>query len=331
MSIPSRELTYAEAFREGLSEEMRRDPSVFVMGEEVGAAGGTFKSFDGLFEQFGPERVVDTPIAEEGYVGLGVGAAMAGMRPVIDVMFGDFMTMAMDPMINQAAKMYYMTGGQVPVPMVLHTTMGAGRRSAAQHSQSLHAWFAHIPGLKVVMPATPYDVKGLIKSAIRYDGPVVFYDDKMSYRLKGPVPQEEYLIPLGVAEVKREGTDITVVATSSMVYSALEAADALAKEGVSVEVVDPRTIQPLDMETILASVRKTHRALVVDEGHRSFGASAEIAAEIAEKAFDYLDAPVKRYAAMDVPVPFSPALEDLTIPNTEGVIALVRGLMEGYR
>ncbi|HZK67300.1 MAG TPA: alpha-ketoacid dehydrogenase subunit beta [Chloroflexota bacterium] len=331
MSIPSRELTYAEAFREGLSEEMRRDPSVFVMGEEVGAAGGTFKSFDGIFEQFGPERVVDTPIAEEGYVGLGVGAAMAGMRPVIDVMFGDFMTMAMDPMINQAAKMYYMTGGQVPVPMVLHTTMGAGRRSAAQHSQSLHAWFAHIPGLKVVMPATPYDVKGLIKSAIRYDGPVVFYDDKMSYRIKGPVPQEEYLIPLGVAEVKREGTDITVVATSSMVYSALEAADALAKEGVSVEVVDPRTIQPLDMETILASVRKTHRALVVDEGHRSFGASAEIAAEIAEKAFDYLDAPVKRYAAMDVPVPFSPALEDLTIPNTEGVIALVRGLMEGYR
>lgn len=331
MSIPSRELTYAEAFREGLSEEMRRDPSVFVMGEEVGAAGGTFKSFDGLFEQFGPERVVDTPIAEEGYVGLGVGAAMAGMRPVIDVMFGDFMTMAMDPMINQAAKMYYMTGGQVPVPMVLHTTMGAGRRSAAQHSQSLHAWFAHIPGLKVVMPATPYDVKGLIKSAIRYDGPVVFYDDKMSYRLKGPVPQEEYLIPLGVAEVKREGTDITLVATSSMVYSALEAADALAKEGVSVEVVDPRTIQPLDMETILASVRKTHRALVLDEGHRSFGASAEIAAEIAEKAFDYLDAPVKRYAAMDVPVPFSPALEDLTIPNTEGVIALVRGLMEGYR
>src|SRR5665647_228582 len=331
MSIPSRELTYAEAFREGLSEEMRRDPSVFVMGEEVGAAGGTFKSFDGIFEQFGPERVVDTPIAEEGYVGLGVGAAMAGMRPVIDVMFGDFMTMAMDPMINQAAKMYYMTGGQVPVPMVLHTTMGAGRRSAAQHSQSLHAWFAHIPGLKVVMPATPYDVKGLIKSAIRYDGPVVFYDDKMSYRIKGPVPQEEYLIPLGVVEVKREGTDITVVATSSMVYSALEAADALAKEGVSVEVVDPRTIQPLDMETILASVRKTHRALVVDEGHRSFGASAEIAAEIAEKAFDYLDAPVKRYAAMDVPVPFSPALEDLTIPNTEGVIALVRGLMEGYR
>lgn len=331
MSIPSRELTYAEAFREGLSEEMRRDPSVFVMGEEVGAAGGTFKSFDGLFEQFGPERVVDTPIAEEGYVGLGVGAAMAGMRPVIDVMFGDFMTMAMDPMINQAAKMYYMTGGQVPVPMVLHTTMGAGRRSAAQHSQSLHAWFAHIPGLKVVMPATPYDVKGLIKSSIRYDGPVVFYDDKMSYRLKGPVPQEEYLIPLGVAEVKREGTDITLVATSSMVYSALEAADALAKEGVSVEVVDPRTIQPLDTETILASVRKTHRALVLDEGHRSFGASAEIAAEIAEKAFDYLDAPVKRYAAMDVPVPFSPALEDLTIPNTEGVIALVRGLMEGYR
>ncbi|MGE5620390.1 MAG: alpha-ketoacid dehydrogenase subunit beta [Sphingomonadaceae bacterium] len=331
MSTQNRELTYAEALREALAEEMRRDPTVFVMGEEVGAAGGTFKSFEGLYEQFGPNRVVDTPIAEEGYVGLGVGAAMTGMRPVIDVMFGDFVTMAMDPIVNQAAKLYYMTGGQVPVPMVLHTTLGAGRRSAAQHSQSLHAWFAHIPGLRVVVPSTPHDVKGLMKSAIRYDGPVIFFDDKMMYKVKGPVPEEEYLIPLGSADVKREGTDLTVVATSSMVFVALEAAELLAKEGISLEVVDPRTVSPLDTETILASVRKTHRALVLDEGHRSFGASAEIAAEIAEKAFDYLDAPVKRYAAMDVPVPFSPALEDVTIPNTQGVVELVRELMEGAR
>ncbi|MGI5838020.1 MAG: alpha-ketoacid dehydrogenase subunit beta [Chloroflexota bacterium] len=328
MSTQSRELTYAEAFRDALREEMRRDPSVFVMGEEVGAAGGTFKSFEGLYEEFGPERVVDTPITEEGFTGLGVGAAMTGMRPVIDIMFGDFITMAMDPIINQAAKMYYMTGGQVTVPMVIHTTLGAGRRAAAQHSQSLHAWFAHIPGLRVVIPATPYDVKGLMKTAIRYDGPVVFIDDKMMYRAKGPVPKDEYLIPFGVADVKREGTDVTVVATSSMVYVALDAAELLAKDGISLEVVDPRTVSPLDMETIVASVRKTHRALVVDEGHRSFGASAEIAANIAEMAFDYLDAPVKRYAALDVPVPFSAPLEDATIPNAQGVVELVRGLLE---
>lgn len=331
MSTPNRELTYAEAFREALAEEMRRDPTVFIMGEEVGAAGGTFKSFEGLYAQFGPNRVVDTPITEEGFTGLGVGAAMTGMRPVIDIMFGDFITMAMDPLVNQAAKLYYMTGGQVTVPMVLHTTLGAGRRSAAQHSQGLHAWFAHIPGLRVAVPSTPHDVKGLLKTAIRYDGPVIFYDDKMMYRTKGPVPEEEYLIPFGVADVKREGADVTVVATSSMVYTALEAADILAKEGISVEVVDPRTVSPLDIDTILASVQKTHRALVVDEGYRSFGVTAEIAAQIAEKAFDYLDAPVKRYAAMDVPVPFSPTLEDVTIPNTQGVVDLVHELVEGAR
>jgi pyruvate/2-oxoglutarate/acetoin dehydrogenase E1 component len=331
MSTQMREITMAEALREALAEEMRRDPSVFVMGEEVGAAGGTFKSFDGLMTEFGPERVVDTPIAEEGYVGLGVGAAMTGMRPVIDLMFGDFAAMAMDPIVNQAAKMYYMTGGQVSVPMVIHTTMGAGRRSAAQHSQSLHAWFAHVPGLKVVLPSTPYDIKGLMKSAIRYNGPVVFMDDKMMYKLKGTVPEGEYLIPLGVADVKREGTDVTIVATSSMVQVALEAADLLAREGVSLEVVDPRTVSPLDIDTIIASVQKTHRAIVVDEAYRSFGVTAEIAALIADIAFDYLDAPVKRYGAMDVPVPFSPALEDPTIPNTEGLVALVHTVMGGVR
>ncbi len=331
MSTQMREITIAEALREAISEEMRRDPTVFVMGEEVGAAGGTFKSFEGLFAEFGPERIVDTPITEEGYVGLGVGAAMTGMRPIIDLMFGDFATMAMDPLVNQAAKMYYMTGGQVSVPMVLHTVLGAGRRSAAQHSQSLQAWFAHIPGLQVVLPSTPYDTKGLLKTAIRYNGPVIFYDDKMTYKVKGPVPEGEYLIPFGVADVKREGTDITVVATSSMVQVALEAANLLAREGVSLEVVDPRTVKPLDMDTIIASVQKTHRAVVIDEGYQLFGVTAEIAAQIADKAFDYLDAPVKRYGAMDVPVPFSPALEDLTIPNVEGLTALVRGVMEGVR
>jgi acetoin:2,6-dichlorophenolindophenol oxidoreductase subunit beta len=327
----TRELTYAEALREALAEEMRRDPAVFLMGEEVGAAGGTFKSFEGLFTQFGPDRVVDTPISEEGYVGLGVGAAMTGMRPVIDVMFGDFITMAMDPLVNQAAKMYYMTGGQVTVPMVLHTVLGAGRRGAAQHSQSLHAWFAHIPGLAVVLPSTPYDVKGLLKTAIRHNGPVIFYDDKMMYRVKGPVPSEEYLIPLGVADIKREGTDVTVVATSSMVHVALEAAEMAAAEGVSLEVVDPRTVSPLDIDTIVRSVEKTHRAIVIDEAYRSFGVTAEIASLIADRAFDYLDAPVKRYGAMDVPVPFSPALEDLTIPNVDGLMGLIRQVMEGVR
>ncbi len=330
MSTPMRELTIAEAMREALAEEMRRDPTVFLMGLEVGPAGGTFKSFEGLHAQF-PTRVIDTPISEPGYTGLGVGAAMTGMRPVIDLMFGDFITLAMDQLVNQAAKMYYMTGGQVSVPMVLHTVLGAGRRSAAQHSQSLHAWVAHVPGLQVVAPSTPYDTKGLLKSAIRHDGPVIFFDDKMTYRTKGPVPEGEYLIPLGVADVKRTGTDVTVVATSSMVAVALEAAEQLAAQGISLEVVDPRTIKPLDMDTIVASVQKTHRAIVVDEGCRAFGVTAEIAAEIADRAFDYLDAPVKRYAAMDVPIPFSPPLEDATIPNARGLIALARELMEGVR
>src|SRR5450756_927376 len=329
MSTPDREMTYAEAFREGLAEEMRRDPTVFVMGEEVGVAGGTFKSFDGMFAEFGPNRVVDTPITEESFTGLGVGAAMTGMRPVIDLMFGDFITMAMDPVVNQAAKLYYMTGGQVTVPMVIHTTMGAGRASAAQHSQSLHAWFAHIPGLRVVLPSTPHDVKGLIKTAVRYNGPCLFYDDKMEYKRKGMVPQDEYLIPFGVADIKREGTDVTVVATSSMVHVALEAAEMLAREGISLEVVDPRTVSPLDIDTIVRSVKKTHRALVIDEAYRGFGTTAEIAAQIGELAFDFLDAPVKRYGAMDVPVPFSPAMEFATIPDAKGVVDLVHGLTAG--
>jgi pyruvate dehydrogenase E1 component beta subunit len=262
---------------------------------------------------------------------MGTGMALTGLRPVIELMFSDFLLVAADQVLNNAAKITYMSGGQVKVPMVIRTPIGAGRSSAAQHSQSLHAWFAHIPGLVVVVASTPYDLKGLMKSAIRYGGPVVFYEDKMMYKLKGPVPEGEYLIPLGLSDVKRTGNDITVVATSSMVQVALEAAERLEKEGVSLEIVDPRTIKPMDMDTILASVQKTHRAIVVDEAYQSFGITGEIASLIADKAFDYLDAPVKRYGAMDVPVPFSPSLEDLTIPNVDGLIALVREVMQGVR
>ncbi len=327
MSTQNRELTLAEAVCEALAEEMRHNPKVFVMGESVGPSGGTFKVTDGLWKEFGPRRVVDTPIAEEGFAGLAVGAAMTGMHPVIEIMFGDFITLTMDQLVNQAAKMSYMTGGQASVPMVVRTNLGAGRAGAAQHSQSLHAWFAHIPGLRVLMPSTPYDAKGLLKSALRYKGPVIFYEHKLMYKAKGPVPEEEYFIPFGVADIKRQGTDITVVATSRMVQVALEAADTLGREGISVEVVDPRTISPLDIDAIVASVEKTHRVLIVDEGHRSFGAAAEIGMQIMERAFDYLDVPIRRYAGMDVPVPFSSSMEQATFPNPQGVVQMARELV----
>src|SRR2546423_7586397 len=257
MSSPSvetvaktRTLTFAQAVKEALAEELRRDSTVFVLGEDVAEAGTPFKVLAGLVEEFGTDRVIDSPISEAGITGLAVGAAMTGMRPVVDIMFGDFSTLVMDQMVNQAAKTHYMSGGKLKAPMVLRTTLGAGRRSAAQHSQSLHAWFSHVPGLKVVIPSTPYDAKGLMKSAIRDDNPVVFFEDKMMYRLQGPVPEEEYTIPLGVADVKREGEDITIVATSSMVQVALGAAELLEKIGVSAEVIDPRTTWPLDEKTL---------------------------------------------------------------------------------
>ncbi|HET6171342.1 MAG TPA: alpha-ketoacid dehydrogenase subunit beta [Gaiellales bacterium] len=322
----TRELTFGQAINEALREELRRDPSVFILGEDVAEAGTPFKVLLGLVEEFGPERVMDSPISEAGITGIGVGAAMTGMRPVVDIMFGDFLTLVMDQLANQAAKVHYMSGGALKVPMVLRTTLGATRRSAAQHSQSLHAWVSHVPGLKVALPATPYDAKGLLKSAIRDDNPVVFFEDKLAYAVRGPVPEEEYTIPLGVADIKRSGTDVTIVATSSMVYIALEAADLLAAVGISAEVVDPRTTSPLDTETLISSARKTSRALVVDEGHQSYGASAELAAVIAAGAFHYLDAPVTRLGAMDVPVPFSPVLEDLTVPTAESVAAAARAL-----
>jgi pyruvate dehydrogenase E1 component beta subunit len=323
----TREISLAQAVNEALAEELRRDPTVFVIGEDVAEAGTPFKVLSGLVEEFGTGRVIDSPISEAGITGLGVGAAMTGMRPVVDIMFGDFLTLVMDQLANQAAKIHYMSGGRLKAPLTVRTTLGATRRSAAQHSQSLHAWVAHVPGLKVVLPSTPYDAKGLLKTAIRDDNPVVFFEDKLMFQTKGPVPEEEYTIPFGVADVKREGEDVTLVATSSMVYVALAAADALAEEGVSAEVVDPRTLVPLDRETLVASARKTGRVIVVDEGHRSYGASAELAATIAEDAFYWLDAPVRRAAAMDVPVPFSPVLEDETVPTPELVVSLAKELI----
>jgi pyruvate/2-oxoglutarate/acetoin dehydrogenase E1 component len=321
-----REITFAEAVREALAEEMRRDSRVCIFGEDVAEAGTPFKVLSGLVEEFGKQRVIDTPISEAGFTGLAVGAAMTGMRPVVDIMFGDFITLTMDQMVNQAAKVHYMSGGKWKVPMVMRTTLGAARRSAAQHSQSLHAWFSHVPGLKVVMPSTPYDAKGLLKTAIRDENPVVFFEDKMSYKLKGLVPTEEYTIPFGIADIKREGSDITIVGTSSMVQVALGAAAQLEEIGISAEVIDPRTTWPLDESTLIESAKKTSRAIVVDEGYGRYGVAAEIAAVIAEGAFYNLDGPVRRVGAMHVPIPFSPPLEDATVPSEKSVFELAREL-----
>ena len=322
----TRELTFGEAIREALAEEMRRDSRVLIMGEDVAEAGTPFKVLSGLVEEFGTSRVVDTPISEAGFTGLGVGAAMTGLRPVVDIMFGDFLTLIMDQVVNQAAKIHYMSGGAWRVPLVVRTTLGATRRSAAQHSQSLHAWVSHVPGIKVVLPSTPADAKGLLKTAIRDDSPVLFFEDKMAYKLKGPVPDGDYAIPFGVADVKREGTDITLIATSSMVQTALAAAIMLAEIGISAEVVDPRTTSPLDRDTLIESVKKTSRAIVIDEGPQQYGVTAEIAALVAEGAFYHLDAPVRRLGAMDVAIPFSPPLEDVTVPTERDVVDLARSL-----
>ena len=324
-----RQITFGQAIREAIAEEMARDESVFVIGEDVAEAGSVFKVLVGLLDEFGPERVIDSPISEAGIAGIGVGAAITGMRPIVDIMFGDFTTLVMDQLVNQAAKTHYMSGGKLTVPMVLRTTLGASRRSAAQHSQSLHALFSHIPGLKVALPATPYDAKGLMKTAIRDDNPVVIFEDKMLYQEKGPVPEEEYTLPLGQADVKRTGEDITIIATSSMVYVGLEAADKLASIGISAELIDPRTTNPLDSDTLVQSAKKTSRALVLDEGYRQYGVTGEIASVIADGAFYYLDAPVKRIGAMNVPVPFSPAMEDLTIPDADDVVETAKAMCAG--
>ena len=323
---PIREIAFREAICEAMTEEMRRDESVILIGEDVGKSGGIFKCSEGLWEEFGSDRVLDAPISEAGYVGLSVGAAMTGMRPIAELMFGDFSLLTMDQLVNQAAKIRYMTGGQCKVSLTLRLSMGAGRSSAAQHSQSLHALFAHIPGLKVAIPSCPGDAKGLLKSAIRDDNPILFFEDKMMYNDVGPVPEQDYVIPLGQADVTRAGSAITLVATSSMVGLSLQAADALAEDGVDAEVVDVRTLYPLDADTLVESAKKTGYAIIIDEGAARYGVTGELASVIQERAFDWLDGPVLRIGAADVPIPFSPVLELPTIPDVDGIIGAVRSL-----
>ena len=322
-----RKITYREALREALIEEMKRDERVFIMGEDVAIYGGAYKVTDGLYKIFGEDRVRDTPISEAAIAGMATGAALTGMRPVAEIMYIDFITQATDQIINQAAKMRYMFGGKSKVPLVIRTQGGAGRGIAAHHSQSLEAWFVHVPGLYVVMPATPYDAKGLLKSSIRNDNPIIFIEHKLLYGMKGEVPEEEYLIPLGKSDIKREGEDVTIVAYSRMLHIALAAAEELEKEGISCEVIDPRTLKPLDIDTILESVKKTNRAVVISEGYPYCGMGGEIAYQIMEGAFDYLDAPVLRVTTPDVPIPMSPPLEEAAIPSPEKVIRAIKEIL----
>ena len=308
-------LTYRDALNQALREEMLRDPAVFLMGEEVGVYQGAYKVSRGLLEEFGPERVVDTPITELGFAGIGIGAAMAGLRPVVEFMTWNFALLAIDQIVNSAAKMLYMSGGQVPIPIVFRGPGGAALQLAAQHSQSFEAWYANVPGLKVVAPSNPADAKGLLKSAIRDNNPVVFIEGEMMYNTKGEVPDGEHVVPLGVADVKREGTDVTLVAHGKMVGLALKAAEEMAKDGISAEVVDPRTIRPLDVATIAASVRKTNRCVIVEEGWPFAGVGAQVVDDIQREAFDWLDAPVLRVTGADVPMPYNKQLEKLAKPD----------------
>ena len=322
-----REITYAQAINEGLRECMKEDEGVVLLGEDIGPYGGIFQVSAGLLDEFGEKRVMDMPISEAGFVGGAVGAALTGMRPVVEIMFIDFTTVCMDMIINQMAKMHYMFGGRGKVPMVLRTNIGAGRGAAAQHSQSFHALFMHIPGLYVAVPSTPYDAKGLMIESIKNDNPVIFVEHKKLYVEKGPVPEESYTIPFGKADIKREGSDITIVATHAMVLRSLAAAEEAAKEGIDVEVVDPRTLTPLDGETILRSVEKTGRLLVADEGHRTCGVAAEISAMVAEEGIFFLKAPVQRICSPDTPVPFSPPLEQKYIPDVKDLLPAIKNLM----
>ncbi len=318
-------ITFKEAVRAAMEEEMVRDESVFLMGEDVGVYGGAFGVSLGMIDKFGPERVRSTPISEAVIAGAAAGAALTGMRPIAEIMFSDFVTIAMDQLVNQAAKIRYMFGGKAKVPMVLRMPGGSGTGAAAQHSQSLEALMVHIPGLKVVMPSTPYDAKGLLKTAIRDDNPVIFIETKLLYGKKAEVPEAEYTIPFGVADIKRAGNDVTVFATGIMVHRALEAADILAKEGIDVEVIDPRTLVPFDRETLVESVKKTGRLVIVQEACKRGGFSSEVAAEIVEsEAFFYLDAPVKRVAGKNVPIPYCMELERHAVPQTEDIVAAVR-------
>jgi acetoin:2,6-dichlorophenolindophenol oxidoreductase subunit beta len=329
----TREITYAEALNEALREEMRRDPTVFVMGEDVAVwgGGGIFGVTKGLVEEFGAERVRDTPISEEAIAAVAIGAAATGSRPVAEIMYVDFIGLAMEPIVNQAAKLRYMFGGKARVPIVIRAQEGAGRGNAAQHSQSLEAWFCHIPGLKVVTPSTPADAKGLLTSAIRDDNPVIFLEHKVLYFAKGPVPEGEYTVPLGVADIKREGRDVTVVGVHTMVGKALKAAEQLAREGIELEVIDPRTLVPLDEQAIIESVKKTGRLIVSHEAYTRGGYGAEIISQVVEAAFDYLDAPPLRVCARNVPVPYSAPLETAALPQIEDLVAAARALVNKER
>jgi pyruvate dehydrogenase E1 component beta subunit len=325
-----RELTYAEALRETLRQVMQEDPSVFMIGEDIGVYGGAFGVSAGLIDEFGPERIIDTPISEAGITGACIGAALTGMRPVGEIQFMDFITLAMEQLVLQAAKIRFMFGGKAKVPFVLRTPAGSGTGAAAQHSQSLENWFVHVPGLKVVMPSTPYDAKGLLRAAIYDDNPVIFVEHKLLYKTKGPVPEAPYEIPLGESKVVREGSDLTIVATSIMVKRSLEAADRLAQEGIQVEIIDPRTLKPLDMAPIEASVKKTGRALVVHEAVKTGGFGGEVVARIVEsEAFDYLEAPVRRLAGRDIPIPYNRTLEYHTVPQVENIVDEARKLVQG--
>ncbi|MDQ1523462.1 MAG: pyruvate dehydrogenase component beta subunit [Pyrinomonadaceae bacterium] len=318
-------ITIREALNQALSEEMQRDENVFLLGEEVAAYQGAYKVSKGLLEEFGEKRVIDSPITELGFAGLGVGAAMVGLRPVIEFMTFNFSILATDQIVNSAAKMLYMSGGQFKIPIVFRGPNGSAYQVSSQHSQALESWYAHFPGLKVVMPSTAADAKGLLKSAIRDDDPVIFMEQERMYGMKGEVPDDpDFTIPLGVADIKREGTDATIVARSLTVPLALKAAEELEKEGVSVEVVDPRTIRPLDIDTIIRSVQKTNRVVIVEESHAFCGVGAEISAQIMERAFDYLDAPVKRISSADAPMPYAKNLEQLALPDVAKIVAAVR-------
>jgi pyruvate dehydrogenase E1 component beta subunit len=325
-----RELTYAQAVQEALAQAMDADPAVFLMGEDIGVYGGAFQVTGDLVHRFGEDRVMDTPIAELGAAGVAVGAALAGCRPVFEFQFSDFATLAMEQIVNQAAKIRFMLGGRVSVPLVMRFPAGSGTGAAAQHSQSLDAWFAHVPGLKVVQPSTPHDAKGLLLSAIDDPDPVMVFEHKLLYKMKGDVPENAYRVPIGKAAVRREGRHVTLVATAIMVHRALEAAEALAQEGIEAEVIDLRSLRPLDTETIIDSVKKTSRLACIYEGVKTLGIGAEISALIAEsEAFDYLDAPILRLGGAEAPIPYNPVLEKAAVPQTQGIVSAVRNLVTG--
>ena len=318
-------ITMREALNQALRDEMHRDENVFLMGEEVAAYQGAYKVTKGLLEEFGDKRVIDTPITELGFAGLGVGAAMVGLRPIVEFMTFNFSILATDQIVNSAAKMLYMSGGQYKIPIVFRGPGGSAYQVSSQHSQAIESWYAYFPGLKVVMPSTPADAKGLLKSSIRDDNPVIFIEQERMYGNKGEVPDDkEFIVPLGVADIKREGTDATIIARSLMVPVALKAAEEMEKQGVSCEVIDPRTIRPLDIETIITSVKKTNRVVIAEESHPFSGIGAELSAQIMERAFDHLDAPVRRVSAEDVPMPYAKNLENLAIPDVARIVAAVR-------